>query len=448
MHNFSRITLFAGLILLLGGCLPSLEPAENHTGSADMSRPVVLAGSWGAGFMDGALSNQGQELGFGSTLLQQIHIASCTGDYSAWQIGVTEGLGFNLRPRSEQFQTRGELGEVIDCEGVISTSVVRDYMTTQEAFNVLNRNSILISENYSFPYVGIEDWQDSSLATSILNGGVNPYYPLVASDTSGSNILDDVLAEQPTFFVMWPGFESILRFAASGATGSVPDANQFAAILDEVLDSLTGTGAEGILATIPDVSEFPYFTTIPPTSLDISQTLADSLNQIYAGTGITFSEGENGFVIDDTTRPAGIRKLTTHDRIQINVPLDSMKCYLLGVMFSTLPDRYVLDSIEIAQLQTLISGYNAAIRSAAAQNGLALVDMEVYMDQVAAGYREDGVDFTAEFVSGGFFSLDGLTPSEKGAALVANEFIKTLNTQFGAAIPTAPNHLRNGVLFP
>jgi lysophospholipase L1-like esterase len=60
----------------------------------------------------------------------------------------------------------------------------------------------------------------------------------------------------------------------------------------------------------------------------------------------------------------------------------------------------------------------------------------------------NGVDFNAEFVSGGFFSLDGFHPTQKGNALIANEFIKAINIHYDATLPTVPCIDCNGVLFP
>ena len=39
---------------------------------------------------------------------------------------------------------------------------------------------------------------------------------------------------------------------------------------------------------------------------------------------------------------------------------------------------------------------------------------------------------------GGIFSLDGIHPTNTGFALIANEFIKALNTSFAAGIPPLP----------
>ena len=38
-------------------------------------------------------------------------------------------------------------------------------------------------------------------------------------------------------------------------------------------------------------------------------------------------------------------------------------------------------------------------------------------------------------LSGGLFSLDGVHPSSQAHGIVANEFIKVINSKYGASIP-------------
>jgi hypothetical protein len=60
----------------------------------------------------------------------------------------------------------------------------------------------------------------------------------------------------------------------------------------------------------------------------------------------------------------------------------------------------------------------------------------------------DGVTFSSTFASGNFFGLDGLYPTEKGAALMANQFILAINAQYGASIPTRTVFDLDAVRFP
>ena len=74
--------------------------------------------------------------------------------------------------------------------------------------------------------------------------------------------------------------------------------------------------------------------------------------------------------------------------------------------------------------------------------------MDAYFTTINSGIKWNGVDFNAEFVSGGFFSLDGFTPTQKGAALIANQFIIAMNDFFGSTLHTTNCQECDGVLFP
>ena len=52
----------------------------------------------------------------------------------------------------------------------------------------------------------------------------------------------------------------------------------------------------------------------------------------------------------------------------------------------------------------------------------------------ARGFVVNGQRLTVDFL-GGLFSLDGIHPTYTGHAILANEFIKTLNSRLGTDIP-------------
>jgi lysophospholipase L1-like esterase len=79
---------------------------------------------------------------------------------------------------------------------------------------------------------------------------------------------------------------------------------------------------------------------------------------------------------------------------------------------------------------------------------LALADIASWMPSLESGVQWNGITYTPEFVSGGFFSLDGFHPTQKGANLIANQFILAINAAYGSTFPTVYCEDCNGVLFP
>jgi hypothetical protein len=64
------------------------------------------------------------------------------------------------------------------------------------------------------------------------------------------------------------------------------------------------------------------------------------------------------------------------------------------------------------------------------------VDLNGLFRQIARqGYDFQGVHYTAAFVTGGLFSLDGVHPTDFAQGLIANAMIDAVNTKFGAAVP-------------
>jgi hypothetical protein len=51
------------------------------------------------------------------------------------------------------------------------------------------------------------------------------------------------------------------------------------------------------------------------------------------------------------------------------------------------------------------------------------------------GLAVNGVNFSGTYITGNFFSLDGIHPTSQGYGIIANEFIKAINSKYGASIP-------------
>jgi len=105
----------------------------------------------------------------------------------------------------------------------------------------------------------------------------------------------------------------------------------------------------------------------------------------------------------------------------------------LGITFP-LPDRYVLLPSEVDEIKIATDAYNVTIQAAATANDLAFVDAKAIMTQLgsAAGISGNGFTLTSAFVTGGAFSLDGVHPSPRGYALIANKFLEAINAKYGS----------------
>ncbi len=127
--------------------------------------------------------------------------------------------------------------------------------------------------------------------------------------------------------------------------------------------------------------------------------------------------------------------------------MDSIKCHKWGSLIP-IPDRYSLTLSEINAIETAITNYNTILRNIASSKGLAFVDVNAFFSKVKSGFIYNGVTVNAAFVSGGAYSLDGLNLTARGNALLANEFIKAINSTYQSSIPEVDAMKYPAVTFP
>ena len=450
------IQLFISILLLnalalFNACTPKLDIPIPDAGNADFSKTVAIGGNYMAGYQDGALYQKGQELSIPALLTEQFKLVGGS-SFNQALMPDNKGLGLNSKVWESWFITPSHLGYKTDCKGVTALSPLKNFISVSEAAPYLISIAGNSIQNKAIPYANIIDYFNPAFGNSFSSGNTNPYYNRIAANPGVSTIYADAKAQDATFITAWLGMEDIYNYAATGGTSSaIPSSASFSAYLDTILGGLTANGAKGVIATIPDFRVFPYYTLVAWDNADLRQTQADSLNDIYEPAGLThihFEMGRNGFVIDDAASNGGLRQLHSGEYITLSVPLDSMKCEKYGLLFKTINNRYALDSSEVFLIDQAINSYNGVIIQKAAQYNLALVDMYTYFNLVKAGIKWNGADFNATFVSGGFFSLDGYHPNQKGYALIANEFINAINAKYKSVIPTVNCVECEGILFP
>ena len=101
-----------------------------------------------------------------------------------------------------------------------------------------------------------------------------------------------------------------------------------------------------------------------------------------------------------------------------------------------LVDKWVLSKDEVVEVKVATDAYNVSIKAIAASKGLAFVDTKVLMDKLSSGgIVSNSFTLTSTYVTGGAFSLDGVHPSPRGYALIANAFSAAINTTYGSTLP-------------
>lgn len=430
-------------------------------GSANFSKFVALGNSLTSGYSDNALFIEGQKVSYANILAQQF--ATVGGGefkipFMADNIG---GFKINGVPfAGPRLASTGGTAPV-PVTGTPSTEI----MTSIAAAGPYNNCGVPGAKSFHLlaPSYG-------SLA-GISLGTANPYYVRFAPNGTTS-VLAYAASQTPTFFSLWIGNNDVLGYATSGGDGTNPITPSagvagvgFDATYDALVNTLTSTGAKGVVANIPYVNTVPFFTTVGNNPVPLVAAQVTALNSAYAGYNgglvvaknlgliteaerlqrtINFVVGSNAPVMIDeyltditAVSPALIklRQTSSADYIVLSSNGTSIQTHLgagNGTQFP-LQDRWVLSKNEVAEVKTATDAYNAKIKSVATAKGIAFVDTNALMTQIAnGGISANGFTVTSTFVSGGGFSTDGVHPSPRGNALIANKFIEAINATYGS----------------
>ena len=465
-------------------------------GTANFSKFVTLGNSLTAGYSDNALFIEGQKASYTNIMAQKFKLVG-GGDFKipfmadnigGFKINGTQFAGPRL------YSSGGQAP--VPVSGTPSTEILTSIATAGPYNNcgVPGAKSFhLLSPSYGS-------------AAGISLGTANPYYVRFAPNASTS-VLAYAMSQTPTFFSLWIGNNDVLGYATTGGDGTnaiTPSAGAagvgFDATYDALVNTLTSAGAKGVVANIPYVNTVPFFTTVPTNPVPLSAAQVGQLNPLFgamnsmlaaAGQPARFQAltagATNPLLIADEMLAYDATALYTGGFTQAGYPpataaflgalygkarhasnATASKDYILltarsligttqpgypatnntiGVTFP-MQDNTTLTASEVVLVKTATDAYNAKIKAVASAKGLAFVDTNALMTKIAnGGISANGFTVTSAFITGGGFSTDGVHPSPRGYALIANKFIEAINTTFGSNLKGVS--LANyGILFP
>ena len=443
----SKALVAASFTLALFSCKPEIDFNKPTQGSIDVSNYVAIGNSNTAGYADNALYHGAQLVTYSNLLAQQFK--SVNGSIFKQPLVNAGSVGIG------SFQNaRYALSPSVDCGG--STSLAPVQVASNGDYTIFTTS---VANNGPFNNMGVPGVKAT---TAIFPGygnpangmgNFNPFFTRMTANPATASVLSEAAAQNPTFFTMSIGDDDVLTYALAGgaADAITPSAGApgfgFDASIDVIVNTLTANNAKGVIANIPQVTNIPFFTTVPYNGLLLDAANAAGLNAAYAPLGITFQAGYNGFIIEDANAPGGFRKAVHGELILLSVPQDSLKCKGWGSM-KPIPHQYVLTSNEVSQIIDATTAYNAKLKTIADAKGLAFLDVNAFMSSLKTGIVYNGITLRAEFVSGGAFSLDGVNLTPIGNALLANQFIKAINAKYGASIQQIDASKYKGIVFP
>ncbi|MBT8267433.1 MAG: G-D-S-L family lipolytic protein [Bacteroidia bacterium] len=437
-----------------------MQPAVELTaGSANFTKFVSIGNSLTAGFTDNALFIAGQENSFPNLLSQKFGLV---GGGAFTQPLMNDNVGGLLF--GGQQDPLGRFGPRLYFDG--SGPAQLPGVPTTEVFGPTTgaTNNMAVPGAASFHLL----FDGYGNPANLPAGLANPYYVRMAS-APNATVLGDALSQAPTFVSLWIGNNDVLGYATSGGDtnlGAITPQATFDFSINTIMSSLQNAGVQGVMANVPYVTSIPHFTTIPYNPIPLDGSTAGLLNGAYAqyngglqlalaGGFISAEEAEartisfeasetNTMVLVDETLTdlSGLglpsyRQSTADDLFVL--PLLPLLSAGYGTQIP-LEDKWVLLPSEQMEIRNAIDAFNVTLEAAATSAGFAFVDANALLIQLDAGSFSDGnFTLTSELVLGGAFSLDGVHPTSRGYALIANEFLRAIDATYGSTFIESGN---------
>jgi lysophospholipase L1-like esterase len=475
----------------LTGCQADIANSSPtpSAGNASFARYIAVGNSLTAGYEDGGLYLEGQQNSYPSILAQQFAQAS-GGAFNQPLFTTAQASGSGYL-RLSGFTTTGS---------PITTTVLgtagRIAPTSAPYTKYLNP-----VDNLGVPGIRMADIQTPNFGNvaqvSPTAATFNPYFERITPDGSNQSYFQRVKAEAATttFFSCWLGNNDVLGYATSGGSAqnasntnlatpppnTITRSDSFNTKAVRIINALTARGAKGVISNIPDVTGIPFFTTVGPVvKATLTAKSVPGLVILTGGNPGAATTGNRKQITTADIRDAnGGRQLFTLTSSpfiplvgtatgrpwkfvygQTGLPAAGFSTYLTSFAIDTtqlfgvsagnpIPSAFVLDDAEQSVVSTATTAYNNSLQNAANAKGLAFFDANMYFRGIATtGIASNAVNNTASYISGNLFSLDGVHPTPRGYALIANEIIKAINARYGATVRQVDANSYRGVPLP
>jgi len=399
----------------LSGKEPDLKKLKNEKDELVKGKPlqyVAIGGSLTAGFRDGGYFNGGIETSFANILAHHLRIKEFkqplfdVNDYNGYGRNEPTDLNPTGGPVQKYARSKNNLGFEISSEKEIKPKKVKEKYTEYSNLGIpdLNQTGLdfglsLLYPNGSKPYFDRFYWEQGG--SKYGSGGIAPLeqFKKLHKDIFTIEFIQEAVNEsqgvKPTFDI----------FGAGPGGREEP--------LAVLLDDFAKKGMKGALANIPNSYNFPinkvidlktYYTYSRMTKYPIPNTLEE--------------------LIEKATLIPSIPNTDSLVSSNVNIALKQKLGY-----------SYLMKS----EIQHGVDVYNNTLNQIAKNAGFPVVDIEKLYENILSGrYRtDDGVKVDPS-LTGNFFSSDNVNPSPFGNAIIANEFIRTLNSYYKLDIPLIP----------
>ncbi len=424
------LSLLTFIALSIIGCedYSDLTAPSIDLGSANFSKFVSIGNSLTMGEQSSSVYQAGQIYSFGNIIAQQV------GANYAQAIFSDPGTGGRLEIANFNIVNGSPVPVIYENPNTGSPT----NLTYPAPYNNLGIKGAFLTD--------VLNARNATTCYTANFGVPNPLFDAVLRGLGTQ--LELAMAQEPTLITLWIGNNDILAFATRGGLFPPTSISNFTTQYTQLLTALHTTGAQIIIGGLPNGLLTPYFTTVGPsvglklqtlpvpglvyqTSVAPGIAVATASDLINKAVLMTLSGSSAAGLLGDTN---GLY----YSENGIPVPPGVNTAYPFGLTpENPFPNGLVLDPTEISGYLAYRDGYNQIISGLAATFNYSVIDWDNLFNSLAStsGLEVNGITFNANYVSGNFFSLDGIHPTSQGYGIIANEFIKAINSKYGAAIP-------------
>ena len=367
---------YASRVILLGFIF---NTAIYGQGAVDFSRLMVAGDSLSAGYQSAQLIETGQVHGYANVI--------------ATQAGTSLNLPLLPSPGYPQITVEG-YAIATGLTPIARRNTLQTMDLAVPGFNV----AALVGLSVPCP----PDFSNAIfvMAAEILNPN--------CTTNPGPTQLQEAVALRPTTTILWIGSNDALFTILFG--NDPTDIGTFSYFYHIAATTMAQASGHLIVANIPDVTLAPYLTSVSRLAaiLKLPVPVVEAVFHLQPGDMVT--------------------------------PYAFPAIQAMGSSLKALPDfgpqgPIVIRAVRLSQIRASVIAYNAVIASEAMLNRATLVDIYSLMNNLAENGAKVGNRTLTTAFMGGLFSLDGIHPTNTGYAIIANEFIKTINRSLDTDIP-------------
>ena len=271
-----KIYLIILSLAFFTACERKIDQFVPSANGVDFSKFVSVGNSLTAGYADGALYNGnkiGQDASIPNIIAKQLQTVGNLG-FTQPLMPNSDGVGFQFMPGLGFYYYTKHVLKIVpdkDCFGqpTGTASLKPAFLVDNPVQADLQAQLFTPATGGPFNNMGVPGATVQSLFYNRLGDPTpdghpfNPYFVRFASSPH-ARIIEDAIAQQPTFFYLWIGNNDVLASALAGTDALMTPVDTFALYYNMAVGAFFQGGAtpKGVVANLPDVTSIPYFTTI------------------------------------------------------------------------------------------------------------------------------------------------------------------------------------------